>query len=113
MRWSNLIGALSCGGTLSIAGCQPSGEAVQQAPSSQQAQATTAMASCMAPDSLQRGLSFNDLTKSEETNDVSGVEITLRRSQQGWSGSSRVARGQLGSSVPLHNLQVDAAMTDL
>lgn len=112
MRCSNLIGFLSIGGAVVMIGCQPSAETQQQAPSSQRAQRNTA-ASCLAADSLRRGLSFNDLSKSEETNDVSGVEITLRRSEQGWSGSSRVARGQLGASIALHALRVDSSMTQL
>jgi hypothetical protein len=54
-------------------------------------------------------LLFSDLSKSEETGDVSGAEFALTRDTTGtWRGTVRLARGQLGEARPLDSLVIDS-----
>lgn len=52
-------------------------------------------------------LRYGTVSKSSETGDVSGIEISLQENQGRWSASARVARGELGGATPLLNTMVD------
>jgi hypothetical protein len=61
-------------------------------------------AGCNGADSL----IFSDVQASSEDEDLSGLEIVLRRRAGAWTGSSREAAGEFGAFAPLADFKADS-----
>ena len=51
---------------------------------------------------------FSTVELHEETGDINGIELTLRRVERGWTGSGREAEGDFGRATPLAGLRLIA-----
>lgn len=66
-------------------------------------------AECGIQETHPLSLTYSDVTRSLETYDESGVEISLHRMTGEWTGTVRTADGERGEAKPLVFLEVDTA----